>query len=565
MASSTRTLTVNLVGRDKDLQKAFKRVSKGSSLMSDKLARATRVAGFGFSALAGAAVGAAAALKPMIDKAADVQESLSKNNVVFGDAAASVEKFAETSLVSFGVSRNAALEATGVFGTLGRAVGLADAESAEMATTLVGLAGDMASFNNASPEETLIALQAGLRGEAEPLRRFGVLLDAATLKSKALAAGIIKNTKEALTPQQKALAAYRLILEQAAIQMGDFERTSDGATNQQRILAGSMEELATEIGATFLPAFTKMVTSLSEEVLPAVREFFKDPSWYEAGRLAGRVAGSGLLDGFTGELTKDNIEKAIRPKTWDELAENELWGVRGARIVWNLFNGMISGIDESNAARFEREFNAWLKEVGTLAGTNFFDVVTNEVGAVNPDWDRGEDSDFYKNWKDAGSAAVGAFNDGVAGGVVVPSPPRTTGPPGSPPDPVAPPEMVPRPPGWEPPGLPEGSRPPPGSGHPAGPGPGFVPGGGMTPPGLNPKKGRYSEFQMPVVASGDDLDAFYASLGITPTLPPGGSGHPAAPTSVVVNVSGVVSGQEVVDAIGDHVDLNGPLPASWTV
>ena len=84
MASPTRTLTVNFVGRTANLEKSFKRVSKGSALMSDKMMRATRTASIGFTALAGVAVGAAMALKPMIDKAASMEESLSKNRVVFG-------------------------------------------------------------------------------------------------------------------------------------------------------------------------------------------------------------------------------------------------------------------------------------------------------------------------------------------------------------------------------------------------------------------------------------------------------------------------------------------------
>ena len=74
MASTTRTLTTNFVGRTTNLEKSFKRVAKGSSLMSDKLMKATRMAGIGFGALAGVAVGAAAALKPMIDKAASMEE-----------------------------------------------------------------------------------------------------------------------------------------------------------------------------------------------------------------------------------------------------------------------------------------------------------------------------------------------------------------------------------------------------------------------------------------------------------------------------------------------------------
>ena len=332
MASTTRTLTVNLVGRDKNLQKSFKRVSKGSQLMSDKLMRATRMAGVGFAALGGVAVATAAALKPMIDKAASMEESLSKNRVVFGESAAAVEAFAETSLHAFGVTERAALEATGVIGTLGSAMGMTAADSASMATTLVGLAGDMSSFNDATVEETLTAIQAGLRGEAEPLRRFGVLLDAATLKAKALEKGIITSTKDALTPQAKALAAYEVILEQTNVQMGDFTRTADSATNQSKLLAGEWDKIQTEIGTALLPAFTSIVTHLNEVVLPAVRQFWSDPSWYEGGVIAGKVAGSGFITSVT---------DALRGMPQDEIDDLGFWDSWKASAE---LNGIISGI-----------------------------------------------------------------------------------------------------------------------------------------------------------------------------------------------------------------------------
>ena len=341
MASPTRTLTVNFVGRTSNLEKSFKRVSKGSALMSDKMMRATRTASIGFTALAGVAVGAAMALKPMIDKAASMEESLSKNRVVFGESAAAVEDFASKSLHAFGVTERAALEATGVIGTLGSALGMTEADSASMATTLVGLAGDMSSFNDASVEETLTAIQAGLRGESEPLRRFGVLLDAATLKAKALEKGIISNTKEALTPQTKALAAYELILEQTSIQMGDFTRTADSATNQSKLLAGEWDKIQTEIGTALLPAFTSIVTHLNNVVLPAVRQFWSDPSWYEGGVLAGEVLGSGFMTSITdvlSGLSEDEIDDLGWQESWKASAELSAV-VAGVSAAWAFISG----------------------------------------------------------------------------------------------------------------------------------------------------------------------------------------------------------------------------------
>ena len=90
----------------------------------------------------------------------------------------------------------------------------------------------MASFKNTSPEEAITAIGAALRGESEPIRRYGVLLDEATLKHRALALGIISTTDQALTPQQKVLAATAEIYRQTGDIQGDFTRTSEGLANR---------------------------------------------------------------------------------------------------------------------------------------------------------------------------------------------------------------------------------------------------------------------------------------------------------------------------------------------
>jgi len=65
--------------------------------------------------------------------------------------------------------------------------------------------------------------------------------------------GIISSTKEALTPQQKVLAASELILKQTSAAQGDFARTSGGLANQQRILLAEIKNIAVEFGTSFLP------------------------------------------------------------------------------------------------------------------------------------------------------------------------------------------------------------------------------------------------------------------------------------------------------------------------
>ena len=300
MASKPRTMTVNFVGRTDQLDKAYKRVNKGSQNMATTLSRGLRTGMVAFAGIGAAAAGFVALTKPMVDMAADVGESMSKNKVLFGEAANSVTQFAETAATDLGLSKRAALEAAGNFGALTHAMKMSGEDGADMSITMVKLAADMASFNNASPEETLTALAAGLRGENEPLRRFGVLLDAATTKQKALEMGLIENTKGALDPATKALASYHLILEQSTVQQGDFQRTSDGLANSQRILAAQWEDLQTQLGEALLPIFTDFTHFLVETGIPNAQKFidvWKDEGpvkaiekvWEKVGELSIRV------------------------------------------------------------------------------------------------------------------------------------------------------------------------------------------------------------------------------------------------------------------------------------
>src|SRR5574343_101163 len=75
-----------------------------------------------------------------------------------------------------------------------RPAGLAGDDLVQFSTGFVGLASDLALFNNTTPEQAIQAIGAALRGESEPLRAYGVLLDDATMRQKALELGLIETT-----------------------------------------------------------------------------------------------------------------------------------------------------------------------------------------------------------------------------------------------------------------------------------------------------------------------------------------------------------------------------------
>jgi hypothetical protein len=208
-------------------------------------------------------------LLPAIQAASDLQENTSKISVIFGDAGKAVTEFAKTAAREIGQSQNQVLAAAGTFGTFGKAAGLAGDQLATFTTDFITLSADLASFNNTTPDEAINAIGSALRGEAEPLRKFGVLLNDATLKTAAMELGIYKGSG-ALTAQQKILAAQQVIYKQTGDAQGDFSRTSDGLANQQRILSAQFENVKIKIGESLLPIFSSLVKFLNDEVLPSV-------------------------------------------------------------------------------------------------------------------------------------------------------------------------------------------------------------------------------------------------------------------------------------------------------
>jgi hypothetical protein len=209
-------------------------------------------------------------LSSTVEQASDLAEAGNKISTIFGDATGIINTFAAGGARELGQSRLEVLNAAATFGVYGKAAGLAGKANADFSTQLVRLGTDLASFYNTSPEQAIEAIGAALRGESEPIRAYGVLLDDATLRQEALRLGLIKTTKQALTPQQRVLAAQAAIMKQTAVAQGDFAKTSGGLANQQRVLAAQWTDLKARLGAQLLPVLVRVAAWSNDELLPAL-------------------------------------------------------------------------------------------------------------------------------------------------------------------------------------------------------------------------------------------------------------------------------------------------------
>jgi hypothetical protein len=263
-----RTAGAQLSSREvRGLRKELRETERGARrthgafrMLTGGIGNFALIAGSGGAALGVA--GFAGGARIAISAASDLHEEITKTRVVFRGVEADALNWSKQMDVAFGQSQQQALAAVTNFGGFFKVAGKGRAEALNLSKSMVELGGDLASFNNSSPEEALDALRSGLSGEAEPLRRFRVFLSDARIQALALSRGI-DTSANPLTENQKIMLRYNLILRDTKDAQGDFARTSGGLANQQRILRAEITNLEAEIGTALLPTALKVTSALA--------------------------------------------------------------------------------------------------------------------------------------------------------------------------------------------------------------------------------------------------------------------------------------------------------------
>ena len=151
------------------------------------------------------------------------------------------------------------------FGVLGRSAGLEGEALADFAVTLTTLASDLAAFGNTTPQEAIDALGSALRGEFNPIERFGVVLNAAAVQSIALREGLAETAAE-LTIQDTVYARFLGLMEQTAIQQGQAARESESLASQTNQAKANIENFRVEVGEQLLPVMEEFIPYLRDMV-----------------------------------------------------------------------------------------------------------------------------------------------------------------------------------------------------------------------------------------------------------------------------------------------------------
>ena len=165
-----------------------------------------------------------------IDAAASAEETSSKFNTVFKDAAVSTETWAENFASAAHRSKNEVKGFLADSGAIFTGIGMGAEQAAKMSEMMTSLSYDLASFNNLADEDAFGKLRSGLMGETEGLKTMGIVLNEAALKQSMLGMGI-QGTFNDLDEATKVQVRFNSILAQTSDAQQDVTRTAGSYTN----------------------------------------------------------------------------------------------------------------------------------------------------------------------------------------------------------------------------------------------------------------------------------------------------------------------------------------------
>ena len=86
----------------------------------------------------------------MVKLASDMEETINKVDVSFGNNSQVVKDWAKNSITSMGLAQQSALDSAALYGDMATGMGLSQEKASQMAMSLTQLGADLASFKNIS-------------------------------------------------------------------------------------------------------------------------------------------------------------------------------------------------------------------------------------------------------------------------------------------------------------------------------------------------------------------------------------------------------------------------------
>lgn len=216
-------------------------------------------------AVPAAAVGAAvvAGAKQAVDSASRLQQSVGGVGAVFGKNAGQISQWAKGAADSVGLAESEYNEFAAVLGSQLKNAGQPMEKVAGQTDALITLGADLAATYGGTTTDAVNALSSALKGEFDPMEKYGASLSASAVSAQMAADGTDKLTgKQATAAKQQAL--LKLITQQTTDAQGMYASELDTVAGQQQRAAAQAENAKAALGQALLPAITAVTTKFAE-------------------------------------------------------------------------------------------------------------------------------------------------------------------------------------------------------------------------------------------------------------------------------------------------------------
>lgn len=265
-------LAFDILARDRGASKTFDKVGRsaeGAGKKGSAFGGAIKKAA-GVAAAALAAAGIADIFRDVVSAGSELQQNLGGAEAVFKDSFGGINKTAKGAAKNLGLSQSAYLELATVLGAGLKNKGIKD--FGKQSQNLVGIGADLAAQYGGSTKDAVAALASAMRGESDPIERYGVALNETAVNAELAAKGVQKG-KAGYTEQQKTMARLSIITRQTADAQGAFGRESETLAGKQARLSASWDDMKAQLGTKLLPVLTKVAGWFLDKGLPAIQRF----------------------------------------------------------------------------------------------------------------------------------------------------------------------------------------------------------------------------------------------------------------------------------------------------
>jgi phage-related protein len=264
------TLALKITGDASGGLRALDDAEGKAGRFGDTFSKMGMVAAGGVAAAGVALVGLG---KQSFDAASDLQQSSGAIETVFGDLADAMKYNASEASTAVGLTTSEYENMATVIGSQLKNAGMDTGKAFDYTYDLIGKGADMAAVFGGTAADAVDALSSALKGEMDPIERYGVSLNQNAIQAEMAAEHTDKLTGAAAT-QAKTSAVLALINKQTAETTGQWAAQSGTAAEAQQILHAKITDVEAKIGGALLPAFAGLASWLSDKVIPAVSGLF---------------------------------------------------------------------------------------------------------------------------------------------------------------------------------------------------------------------------------------------------------------------------------------------------